>query len=166
LYARVLRLRHIQVRPMAALLLFEGSIALGLLLVLAEIVTVWGIVAIPVTVAVMVKLNDLIAGLLSRPLAVAHVRAPRLRAAVAVGRSPVPPPDGHGARRPEGPNRRTENAVPRPKLIARGVAAVRASSRPPVAEPAGDLADGPSGGPDKPGPGDQRGRGNAGRFGG
>lgn len=62
LYARVLRLRHI--RPSAALcfVFFEGSIALGVLLALTEIVSWWVVAILPLLVAAMVKLNDVVAG--------------------------------------------------------------------------------------------------------
>lgn len=74
MYVRVLRLRHLRLRPAAVLLLFEGSVALAIVLALAEIVHLWGIVAVPVAVAAMVKFNDVVAGMLTavpgvRPLA-------------------------------------------------------------------------------------------------
>ena len=43
--------------------------ALGILLALAELVSWWGVLVLPVTVAVMVKLNDVVAGALTRPVA-------------------------------------------------------------------------------------------------
>src|SRR3954451_23323008 len=46
----------------------EGAVALGILLALAELVSWWGVLVLPVTVAVMVKLNDVVAGMLARPV--------------------------------------------------------------------------------------------------
>jgi hypothetical protein len=73
-------------------LLFEGSVALAALLAFAEILTWWGVLAIPATVAVIVKLHDVVAGAFIRPLAVAQLRTPRLLEAAAMGRSVVPRP--------------------------------------------------------------------------
>jgi len=72
----MLRLRHLKLRPALAFVLFEGSIGLGVLLALADIVNGWGIVAVPVTVAVMVKLNDIMAGALAQVPHVAPVGMP------------------------------------------------------------------------------------------
>ena len=92
LYFRLLRVRHLRFGPLTLFLLFEGSIALALLLYLAEIVDEWGLIAIPVVVAIMVKLNDAVAGALIRPLALAQLRTPRPSEQPALGRSPVPRP--------------------------------------------------------------------------
>jgi hypothetical protein len=92
LYFRLLRVRHLTVRPTTLFLLFEGSITLALLLYLADVVDEWGILAIPVVVAIMVKLNDSVAGALIRPLALAQLRTPRPSEEPAVGRSPVARP--------------------------------------------------------------------------
>lgn len=62
LYARVLRLRHIRPSGVLCFVFFEGSIALGVLLALTEIVSWWVVAILPLLVAAMVKLNDLIAG--------------------------------------------------------------------------------------------------------
>ena len=78
LYARLLRLRHITPGGRLCFVFLEGAVALGALLALAELVSWWGVLVLPLTVAVMVKLNDVIAGLLPRatePVAVA-ARAP------------------------------------------------------------------------------------------
>jgi hypothetical protein len=40
----------------------EGAIALASLLALAELVTWWAVVVLPASIAVMVKINDVIAG--------------------------------------------------------------------------------------------------------
>jgi hypothetical protein len=69
-YARLLRLRSIRPGGLLCFLFFEGSIGLSVLLVLAELTSIWALVAVPVSVAAMVKLNDVLAGL--------HRRAPRI----------------------------------------------------------------------------------------
>jgi hypothetical protein len=66
LYARVLRLRHIHPSGVWCFVFFEGMIALGVLLALAELVSWWGVLVLPVVVAAMVKINDLLAGALAR----------------------------------------------------------------------------------------------------
>jgi hypothetical protein len=67
LYARLLRLRHITPGTVLCFVFLEGAVALGALLALAELVSWWGVLVLPLTVAVMVKLNDVIAGFLPRP---------------------------------------------------------------------------------------------------
>jgi hypothetical protein len=67
LYARMLRLRHVTPSGFLCFVFLEGSVALGFLLALAELVSWWGVLVLPVTVAVMVKLNDVVAGALTRP---------------------------------------------------------------------------------------------------
>jgi hypothetical protein len=67
LYHRLLRLRHYRPGPLMTAVLFEGSIAASAVLALAEILPWWGVVAIPVTVAAMVKFNDLVLDLARRP---------------------------------------------------------------------------------------------------
>jgi hypothetical protein len=66
LYVRVLRLRHFQPSGMVCFILLEGSIAAALLLALAELVSWWGLIVIPVAVAVLVKANDVLAAALAR----------------------------------------------------------------------------------------------------
>jgi hypothetical protein len=90
LYARVLRLRHIAPTGLLCFVFLEGSIALGLLLALAELVSWWGVLVLPVTVALMVKLNDLIAGSLVR--AAAPVRPVASRPGSSGPASPRPAP--------------------------------------------------------------------------
>jgi len=90
-YARLLRLRHIDLGFYPSLLLFEGSIGLGAVLAFGDAVHPLGAVAIPVAVAVMVKFNDVVAGLLARPVAEAQLRRSR-STPVVTGRSPVPRP--------------------------------------------------------------------------
>ena len=90
LYFRLLRVRHLTARPWVVFLLFEGSFGLAGLLVLAEIVNLWGLLAIPIAVAVMVKINDVITGALLEPLAYAQLRTPRIVPRRVTGYSAVP----------------------------------------------------------------------------
>jgi predicted secreted protein len=88
LYARMLRLRHLAPSGVLCFVFLEGAIALGILLALAELVSWWGVIVLPVTVAAMVKLNDVIAGLLARSAAPARpvaARAAVLRPAASGG---------------------------------------------------------------------------------
>lgn len=62
LYVRVLRLRQLRVGGFLSFLLFECMIAIGVLLALAELVSWWAIPILPAAVAVMVKINDVVAG--------------------------------------------------------------------------------------------------------
>jgi hypothetical protein len=101
-YSRLLRLNYLRLRGPVAFALFEGSIGVAGLLVLAEIVSSWGLLAIPATVALMVKFNDVVAGSLVRPLAFAHT-APTARgraSSVARGVAVVPSQDEPGQRWP------------------------------------------------------------------
>ena len=77
LYARVLRLRHLSPNGILCFIFLEGAVALGILLALAELVSWWGVIVLPVTVAAMVKINDVIAGLLGRAAAPAKPVAAR-----------------------------------------------------------------------------------------
>ena len=61
-YARLLGLRNLAPGGFLCFMFLEGTIALGVLLALAELVSWWGVLVLPLTVAVMVKLNDVIAG--------------------------------------------------------------------------------------------------------
>ena len=95
LYARLLRLRHVAPSGFLCFLFLEGTVALGALLALAELVSWWGVLVLPATVALMVKLNDVIAGALSRsaapltvPVAPAAARAEVLRPATVAGPNP------------------------------------------------------------------------------
>jgi hypothetical protein len=76
LYARLLRLRWVTPSGFLCFIFLEGAVALGVLLALAELVSWWGVVLLPVTVAVMVKLNDVVAGaLMPRPAVLPPVTA-------------------------------------------------------------------------------------------
>ncbi|BBH66562.1 hypothetical protein ACTI_32470 [Actinoplanes sp. OR16] len=62
----MLRLRHLAPSGLLCFVFLEGAVVLGLLLALAELVSWWGVLVLPVTVALMVKFNDLIAGALTQ----------------------------------------------------------------------------------------------------
>jgi hypothetical protein len=66
LYARMLRLRYLTPSGLLCFVFFEGAVALGLLLGLAELVSWWGVLVLPAMVALMVKLNDVVTGSLAR----------------------------------------------------------------------------------------------------
>jgi hypothetical protein len=76
LYARILGLQYLAPSGLLCFAFLEGAIALGILLALAELVSWWGVLVLPLTVAAMVKLNDVIAGAVSRP-AMPPVRSTR-----------------------------------------------------------------------------------------
>ncbi|HET6482911.1 MAG TPA: hypothetical protein VFG35_23145 [Actinoplanes sp.] len=67
LYARMLRLKFLTPSGFLCFVFLEGAVALGILLALAELVSWWGVLVLPATVAIMVKLNDAIAGSLKPP---------------------------------------------------------------------------------------------------
>ncbi|WP_422755013.1 hypothetical protein [Micromonospora sp. WMMD708] len=62
LYARLLGLRIINPGGVLCFLFFEGAVAFAVLLALAELVSWWAVAVLPVAVAIMVKLNDEVAG--------------------------------------------------------------------------------------------------------
>ena len=62
LYARMLRLRYICPGALLCFALFEGTIIVAGLLSLAELTSWWAVVVLPLTVAGMVKVNDVAAG--------------------------------------------------------------------------------------------------------
>lgn len=95
LYSRLLGLQYVTPNGFLCFMFFEGAVALGVLLALAELVSWWGVLALPVTVALMVKLNDVVAGaVMQTPTArPARPSAPRTAAApVSTARHPVPTP--------------------------------------------------------------------------
>lgn len=65
-YSRALGLKNIRLSGLWSVVFFEGSIALALLLALTEQISWWVVVAFPVAVAAMVKLNDVVAGVTRR----------------------------------------------------------------------------------------------------
>ena len=66
LYARLLRLHRLRPGPVLCFVFLEGAIALGILLALANLASWWTVLALPAAVAVMVKLNDVVAGATAR----------------------------------------------------------------------------------------------------
>ena len=140
-YARLLRLRHINPGFYLSLLLFEGSVGVGVVLVFGDAIHPVGAVAIPAAVAVMVKFNDIVAGLLARPVAEAQLRR-SASAPVVTGRSPVPRPsrltqwiDRDDAVPYEMPADEWSDGAPADGGaggVARGVAAVPDVRRPPA----------------------------------
>ena len=75
LYARMLGLQYLAPGGFLCFVFLEGAVALGILLALAELVSWWGVLVLPLTVAVMVKLNDVVAGALIRPVGALAVPA-------------------------------------------------------------------------------------------
>ncbi|MFY1617200.1 hypothetical protein [Micromonospora sp. WMMD736] len=69
LYARLLGLRFVNPGGVLCFLFFEGVIALAVLLALAELVSWWAVLVLPVVVAAMVKLNDMVAAVVVRSAA-------------------------------------------------------------------------------------------------
>ncbi|SCE97502.1 hypothetical protein GA0070607_3875 [Micromonospora coriariae] len=69
LYARLLGLRFVNPGGVLCFLFFEGTVALAVLLALAELVTWWAVLVLPAVVAVMVKLNDMVAAIVVRSAA-------------------------------------------------------------------------------------------------
>jgi hypothetical protein len=59
-YARTLRLRYLKTGGLTSFLLFECVVAVAGLLALAELVSWWTVAVLPVAVAAMVKVNDLV----------------------------------------------------------------------------------------------------------
>ena len=94
LYARVLGLQYVRPSSVLSFVLFEGSIALAVLFALAELAGAWIVGVLPLTVAAMVKLNDVIAGAAVR----SGGRFPRARGRAKVPRagSTVDRPTGGG----------------------------------------------------------------------
>jgi hypothetical protein len=89
LYARVLGLRHLHPSGLMCFLFMEGAAAFGVLLALTELVSWWAIVILPVSIAVMVKINDLVAGAVARSVRrVGEIERER-EASVAIGRAAV-----------------------------------------------------------------------------
>ena len=64
LYPRLLRLRWLRLTAWQRALLGEGSVAIAALLVLADLVSAWGLLVLPVVVAALVKAHDVVSGLL------------------------------------------------------------------------------------------------------
>ena len=67
IYSRLLRLQHVRPGPVQRALLGEGAFAVALLLVLADLVSAWALLVLPLAVAVVVKCHDVLAANLDRP---------------------------------------------------------------------------------------------------
>ena len=67
LYPRLLGVRSLRLRPWQRAVLGEGSLVLAALLVLADLVSAWGLLVLPAVVAALVKAHDVVAGLLRSP---------------------------------------------------------------------------------------------------
>ena len=67
IYPALLRLRHLHPNAWQRAVLGEGMALVGALLAMADLASAWSIVVLPVAVAVVVKANDLLAGLLREP---------------------------------------------------------------------------------------------------
>ena len=65
LYSRLLGLRRLRLLPWQRAVLGEGSLAVAGLLVLADLATAWTLLVLPLAVAALVKLHDVVAGLLA-----------------------------------------------------------------------------------------------------
>jgi hypothetical protein len=90
LYARVLRLRHLKPSSTLCFVFLEGSIALGIVLALAELVDPWGVIVLPLSVAAMVKINDTVAGAVVK--SAGKAADPGRRPVVPARRRPPTPP--------------------------------------------------------------------------
>jgi hypothetical protein len=67
LYARLLRLRHLELRGWQRVLLGEGAVVLGVLVAMADLASAWSVAVLPLAVAAGVKFHDVLAGLLASP---------------------------------------------------------------------------------------------------
>lgn len=81
LFARLLRLRHLRLRRWQTAIFVDATIAVAVVLVLAELATAWTLLVLPLAVALVVKLNDVVAGVLAGPAET----------------TTAPPPEGDGA---------------------------------------------------------------------
>lgn len=131
LYARVLRLRHLAPSGLLCFVFLEGALVLGALLALAELVSWWGVLVLPFTVALMVKFNDLVAGAFTpRPVAGESASA---RASVLRSTTPAVRPSSTG-----------DSALAGPGASRRGFAGAGSSGR--GARPGSADAGAPGGG--------------------
>lgn len=97
LYAKLLGLQYLRPSSLVCFMFFEGTIALGGLLALAELTAWWVVLVLPVSVALMVKVNDviagasIIAGASLIPKARGRARVPRRTTSALDGVEPVSP---------------------------------------------------------------------------
>ncbi|MEV4619766.1 hypothetical protein AB0J74_13800 [Asanoa sp. NPDC049573] len=91
-YARALRLQHIKPNSTLCFVFLEGATALAIILALAELIPLWGTVLLPLCVAAMVKINDVVAGAAVRAVSPGPGRRPMrpLRPFRTIGRASVP----------------------------------------------------------------------------
>src|SRR5215213_7215082 len=68
MYARLLRLRRIRITGLVSFLLMECTVAVAVLLALAELVSWWAVPLLPVLVAAVVKINDMVGTPTGRPV--------------------------------------------------------------------------------------------------
>jgi len=76
-YVSLLRLKRIRPTGAQRLLLIEGSVTLGVIAALADIVSAWIILILPVAVAAAVKFEDMVATALAKGREPAHRRPAR-----------------------------------------------------------------------------------------
>ncbi|GIF68691.1 hypothetical protein Ais01nite_67260 [Asanoa ishikariensis] len=92
-YARALRLRHLNPSSTVCFVFLEGATAFAVILALAELIPMWGVVLLPICIAAMVKINDLVAGAAVKAAATrtggASTRRP-MRPFRTIGRATVP----------------------------------------------------------------------------
>ncbi len=81
LYPRLLRLKHLHPSAWQRAVLVEGSIAVGAVAALADKVSAWTPVVLPVAIAMVVKFHDVLTGVLRPGGAVAPAPAPAPAAA-------------------------------------------------------------------------------------
>jgi hypothetical protein len=67
LSARLLRLRRLRLRTWQRAVLLDGSFALAVLLALADLVSAWAVLVLPVLVAMLIKAHDVVAALVQTP---------------------------------------------------------------------------------------------------
>ena len=67
LYVRLLHLRHVHPTAAQRALLGEGALFVAALITLADLASAWLLLALPLSVAAVVKAHDVLAGQLRRP---------------------------------------------------------------------------------------------------
>jgi hypothetical protein len=67
LYPRLLRLKNVHPNAWQRAALGEGAFGVAALLCLADVASLWTLVALPVAVAAVVKAHDVVAGVLQSP---------------------------------------------------------------------------------------------------
>jgi hypothetical protein len=141
LYARLLGLQYLAPGGFLCFVFLEGAVALGILLALAELVSWWGVLVLPAMVAVMVKLNDVVAGMLMRPGmgSGASPGAPFGASGTSSGASPGATLSGASAGTPSGASPRTSlpgaspGASPGAETVRLSPAVIAQAGEPPPA---------------------------------